>query len=200
MSAVPHRAPAERFALIIDLLRRAVAARNIEGGFARPLIALVWGHLGRLGIRFARLAARIAAGRAAIRRRATPRPAAAASARPKPPLRLPQGVGWLRRLGPEVRAGASQLQHLLTDPEMLALIEAAPQMGRILRPLCHMLGVTLPPALVLPPRPAAPASPPRRATVRPSAAAPPAAAPGRRRRTSPPLLRPPPCGPPPLPA
>ena len=41
-----------------------------------------------------------------------------------------------------------QLQHLLSDPEMVALISAAPQqMGRVLRPLCWMLGIKPPPGL-----------------------------------------------------
>ncbi len=43
-------------------------------------------------------------------------------------------------------------------PEFLA---AAPQAGRILRPLCHMLGIALPAILQLP------APPPRRKPVKP---------------------------------
>ncbi len=50
------------------------------------------------------------------------------------------------RLVPGAAAGAAQLQTLLTEPEMAALTAAAPQMGRLLRPLCRMLGVTAPPA------------------------------------------------------
>jgi hypothetical protein len=52
---------------------------------------------------------------------------------------------------------ASQLRHLLADPEMTALIQAAPQAGRLLRPLCRNLGVELPPCLQPPPRPPRPA-------------------------------------------
>ncbi len=65
------------------------------------------------------------------------------------------------RLVPQTASGASQLQHLLAEPEMAALIAAAPQMGRILRPLCRMLGVRPPPGLRAPPpaRAPAPASP-----------------------------------------
>ena len=56
---------------------------------------------------------------------------------------------------PEASAAASQLQALLGDPEMAALIAAAPrQMGRVLRPLCRMLGIAPPPGLhVSPPQP-----------------------------------------------
>ena len=46
-----------------------------------------------------------------------------------------------------------QLEYLMThDPEMRALIAAAPQAGRILRPLLHMCGITPHPD-VLPPLP-----------------------------------------------
>jgi hypothetical protein len=66
---------------------------------------------------------------------------------------LPRKAGWLIPLVPEAAAAGSQLRHLLADPEMAALVEAAPQMGRLLRPLCRSLGVRLPPGL--PPQPGA---------------------------------------------
>jgi len=186
-------APAERLTLIIDLLCRATAARIAGGRLAGPVILLIWTYLRRLQSRFVRLAARIEAGRAQARRRATPR---APASRPRPP-RLPRGVAWLVRLVPEAASGASQLQHLLTEPEMAALIEAAPQAGRLLRPLCRMLGVAPPPALALPARRAAPAAPPRPAAVLPSGAAPPALADATPRRRTVPRLHPRACGPPP---
>jgi len=70
---------------------------------------------------------------------------------PRPP-RLPSNFGWLPGLSSGVAAGASQLRHLLTDPELLALLHTSPQLVRMMRPLCWMLGVDLP-AAVLPPRP-----------------------------------------------
>ena len=36
---------------------------------------------------------------------------------------------------------ASQLRHLLRDAEFAAFLAAAPQAGRLLRPLCRMLGI-----------------------------------------------------------
>ena len=148
MSA-PSPAPAERLTLIIDLLCRATAARIAGGMLAGPVILLIWSYLRRLGARFVRLAARIEAGRDRPRRHA-------AAHRPAPPPRrphpLPRGRGWLLRLVPQAAAGASQLQHLLTEPEMAALIAASPHTGRLLRPLCRMLGVRPPPALLPPPR------------------------------------------------
>ena len=65
-------------------------------------------------------------------------------------------------LSPAAAAAASQLRHLLTDPEVLALLRASPALVQLLRPLCRMLGVDLP-VEFLPPKPAnAEPKPPRR--------------------------------------
>ena len=57
-------------------------------------------------------------------------------------VRLPSRRGWLvRALGYEAVAYGSQLEHLLAEPEMQALVAALPGLGRILRPLRRMLGV-----------------------------------------------------------
>ena len=57
-------------------------------------------------------------------------------------VRLPNRAGWLvREFGWEVAAFGSQLQHLLGQPEMQAALAARPGVGRILRPICRMLGV-----------------------------------------------------------
>ena len=68
------------------------------------------------------------------------------------PYRLPRGFGWLLRVVPETVAYGGQVEHLLADPKMTALLAASPQAGRILRPLCHMLAIKPPPALAAPPR------------------------------------------------
>lgn len=155
MSTATPRTPAATLVAIIDLLCRAIAARGRGGVLGGLSVILIWTRLRRLGARFARLAARIDAGRDIPR----PRPAAPRPNRRRPPQRLPRGRAWLLRLVPEAAAGASQVQTLLATPEMAALIEASPRTGRLLRPLCRTLGVTLPPALILPPRPARPAGP-----------------------------------------
>jgi hypothetical protein len=147
---------ADRFARIIDGLCRAIAAQGAWGRLTGPLMLLVWSRLRRMAVRFASLAARVQAGTAAPRRPAAPRPA---GGRRRPPYqRLPRGFAWLVRLVPQAASGASQLQHLLAEPEMATLLAAAPQMGRTLRPLCRMLGLRPPPGL-LGPRPAPPAAP-----------------------------------------
>ena len=182
MPLPPPPTPAGRFAGIIGLLCRNVAAQ-IAGGrpngprglpLAGPLIVVIWNRLRRIGERFARLAARIGAGK--LRRRTTRRPGMAPSAsrpqRPTPPQPpLPRGFCWLLRLVPETTHGRTQLYHLLADPQMAALIAASPEMGRILRPLCRSLGIP-PLPILLPPRPAPAPEPPA-----PPAAAPPPAAP-----------------------
>jgi hypothetical protein len=61
---------------------------------------------------------------------------------------LPGGSGWLiRRCGWQAAGCGSQLRQLLAEPEMAALLLAAPQAGRLFRPLCRMLAVELPPEL-----------------------------------------------------
>ena len=69
-------------------------------------------------------------------------------------VRLPGGRGWLvRALGWEVVAFGSQLEALIAEPEMQALLARVPAAGRLLRPLCRMLGVS--PVGVVVPRGAA---------------------------------------------
>jgi len=198
MTSAPQPVPAARFARLIAALCDAVGAR-VAGpsrpGLAGPLIILIWTRLRRMADRVTRLAARVEAGKLKppSRRPAAPRRAT----RPPDRVRLPRGGAWLVRLVPASSFGAAQLQALLADPEMAALIAAAPRIGRTLRPLCQMLGVSLPPALRLPPP-----APPAAAGGRRPAAEPPGAGP------SPPQRPPPPSAPwrarracgPPLPA
>jgi len=126
------------------------------------VIVLVTGRIRDLGQRFARLAARLGAGTYKPRRHHGRN-----SGDPRPRRRnpLPHQFGWLLPLVPEAVAYRSQLEFLLRDPAMLALIAAAPApMARVLRPLCWMLRLT-PPPILAPPRPATapprPATPPR---------------------------------------
>ena len=126
--------------------------------------------------RFARLAARVAAGRYMPRRRAlAPRRTPATPSQRR--TELPQSVGWLLKLVPEAVAYRAQLEHLFRAPEMAALMQAAPApLRRPLRSLCRMLGVTPPPILATPRPPATPA---------------PEAEPQTRRLPDPPPVRPP---------
>ena len=161
------RAPAERLASILDMLCRAVADQGGRKLLAGPLVILIWTRLRRISTRVLRLAARIEAGAPPPkpRRKRAPRPQ-----RPPPPLRLPRGKKWLVRLmRMEAAAAGSQLRHLLDQPDMRALAAADPRMGRLLRPLCHMLGVTPTPEIAAP-RPIPPPAPASPASARPGPA------------------------------
>jgi hypothetical protein len=171
---------AKTMALIIGGLCASVAKRIAADRTSGPLILVTVARLRHLLARFTSLAARAQAGKLRPPRRRTVRPRAAPPPEeplpgeaspgqptpdPKPPRQrerlLPRKFGWLIRFVPyEAACFGSQLQHQLSRPEMVALIEAAPQAGRILRPLCWMLAIPLPPILRLPPKQRIP-KPPR---------------------------------------
>jgi len=72
---------------------------------------------------------------------------------------LPRKFGWLILAGKHQAAGyGSQLQAVLNEPEMVALLAASAQARRVLRPLCRALAVELP-WTVTPPRPPRPRTP-----------------------------------------
>jgi hypothetical protein len=172
---------AKTMALIIGGLCASVAKRIAADRTSGPLILVTVARLRHLLARFTSLAARAQAGKLRPPRRRTVRPRVAPppgeppppgeappshqTPDPKPPRQgerlLPQKFGWLIRFVPyEAACFGSQLQHQFSQPEMMALIEAAPQAaGRILRPLCWMLAIPLPPNLRLPPRPRKPKPP-----------------------------------------
>ncbi len=131
-----------------------------------PLILLICARLRRIKARFASLAARYEAG--------TLRPLRAATTEPRtepgtpsphtPPPRdlpprdpLPRGYAWLIRLVPGAASFGSQLQYLLSQPEMAAMIAEVPRMATLLRPLCRALAAH--PTPPLPPEPKRPARP-----------------------------------------
>ena len=151
----PYCAPAERLAALLLSLVRAVDSRRLTGRLATPLFILIFNRIRGIKQIFGRLAVRIAAGRFSARC-VTERPRAEqprAEPRPRSKNPLPRGVAWLIKLVPEAAAHASRLRSLLADPEMLALLAAAPApMRRPLRSLCHMLGVEPPPMLAPLPR------------------------------------------------
>jgi hypothetical protein len=75
-----------------------------------------------------------------------------------PPERLPHRRGWLSE-AMAGRYGGSQFEHLLKDPELIAAIQAAPELARPLRALCHMLAIPVPELIRLPKRPRKPRPP-----------------------------------------
>ena len=148
--------PAERFATIMESVFRALAAQGRRGTLVGPLLFLVCNRLRTAAARVLALTAQLQAGTLRLR---PSRARRAAARRPDPPaaqepakLRLPRGFGWLRRRVRAVGFGRSQLEYLLAQPDMAALIAAAPPIGRQIRPICRMLGVRPPPGLFPPPR------------------------------------------------
>ncbi len=168
----------ERFDLLIRRLCDAVAIQSAKWAYITPLMVLVWSRLRRMSRRFAALAARMEAGRLKPPRPAVPNPDPGRTRPPRPPPPwppFPSSPGWLLHyVQLEAAATANLLRHMIEhDPEMRALLEAAPQLGRILRPLLRMVSpAPLPARLIRPPRPEA------AATARPAAANPAAANPG----------------------
>lgn len=124
-----------RFGLILARLAATVAWRFLREPALVALIVPLWNWLNRAVRRLERAMTGPAVARAAVAKQARgPRAQG---------VRLPGGRGWLVRvLGHEAAASASQLQHLLNDPEMQAMLVALPAVGRVLRPVCRMLGVT----------------------------------------------------------
>ena len=137
-----------RFAGFIAALCACVAAEGVRHRRG-ALTVLAWTRLRRLCARLEALATRPQV------------PARRRSGRSGPPHRLPRGRGWLRSSFPATASLAPQLRALLDAPDMRAFIAATPAAGRILRPLCHTIGIAPPPALALPPKP----RPPRAAQV-----------------------------------
>jgi hypothetical protein len=123
------------------------------------MLLLVWNRIMRLARRFASIAARVRGGLAepapARSREAAAQPA---EGEPKQPRIAPEEVlsrrfGWLVHMLPEAAQFGASLCWLLQKLEMEQLIFAAPEVGRVLRPICRMLGVEPTAALRLPVRP-----------------------------------------------
>lgn len=117
----------------------------------QPLLFVVHTRVNRLLWRLDRLALRWQQGRLPA-----PRPPVQRASRPKPAapaLRVPGGKAWLMKLAPPTGEMYQHVEALLADPEVAALAAAAPQAGRLLRPLARMFGLELPEYLRLPARP-----------------------------------------------
>ncbi len=151
----PH--PAAEFATALDTILAStllmIAAQfRLLGAFTLP----IWTRFSRARVRLARLLAKLAAGtwRPSPPRAADPnrKHGAPAPYSPRGRLRL------IRKAGYHAAAFGSQLSFLLQNPNTQTLLATAPPealaaMARTLRPLCHLLGVEVPPALRPAPRP-----------------------------------------------
>jgi hypothetical protein len=168
-SALPSLA--ERFASALDRVVREVGNRFREWSFGPQrgpippsLCLVIEGWLDRRRTLVMALIARFQAGK--LRRPGPSRPrtrpeGATRPARwpPPPDQSLPRWRNWLQTLVPEVEHSGAWLSDLLTEPEMRALAEAAPQLGRYLRPVLRAVGREVPEWLRAPPRPRPPEPP-----------------------------------------
>lgn len=126
-----------RLSVILAGLAALVAARFLRNPRLVGLIGPLWRRLSRIAGRVSR-----AMSRPQVRVRASQ-----AGMRGVVPsaVRLPQGRLWLvRELGWEAAGFGCQLAALLAEPESQAVLGAMPGLGRILRPVCRMLGVVVP--------------------------------------------------------
>ena len=149
---LPAAAPemARRFGVIMAALAVVVAQRFVRAPALVALNVPLWSWLSRTVQRFARLVGQRAVGRPAVVRAARASSARRETAPRARGLRLPSRRGWLlHTLGWEVAVYGSQLETLLAEPDMQALLAARPGMARLMRPLCRMLGVAAP-GLALP--------------------------------------------------
>ena len=177
MSWPPPPLPAlatDRFALIVTALIGYVRTK-IRAGVEWAVFDAAQARVRRIRNRFAALVVKYRAGTLpAPRPKRAPcpiEPADESEPTPKParPVSLlPRNFAWLCGIVPQWAAGCGgQVLHLLDEPEMRELIAAAPQAGRLLRPLLWMTGRPCPDFLALPPRIPAPKDPLATGPVRP---------------------------------
>jgi hypothetical protein len=163
---------AQRYAHGFNGLCGALAQRASENRAISAVLMLLYYRLRRTLVRLDRLVVRWQAGEDMRPRARKPRAEGAAPVAAKPPvLRLPARQMWLTKiLQPvawQILQWSSAITQLLDDPEVKALVAAAPQTGRLLRPLCLLFEMPVPEYLRLPKRvrkPRAPRAPKPRAT------------------------------------
>ena len=155
-----------KFTWIITAIRNAVAACGHRGAFGpveNGFTVAIHTRITRLAARFTALVEKFQSGSLAPLRQSAPRPARERDSAPKIPPRpiLPHRFGLVASGGYEIRGYAGHLAQFIAQPDTATLIAADPRFGRVLRPLCHLLGIKTPPGLRLPARPRKPR--PRRA-------------------------------------
>ena len=153
----------DRFTMIVSALVGYIRTKA-KPGTLWSLVYLAAARVTRIQKRFERLVVRYRAGTLPPPR--APRPekqapetdAEETGAKPaRPASLLPRHRGWLCAMVPLWAAGyGGKILYLLDHPEMRELIAAAPQAGRLIRPLLWMTGRPIPEFLRLPPRERAP--------------------------------------------
>ncbi len=152
----PKTALAGRLAPTIKGLIQAFGNVAVQRPALAPILQLLYLRLFALVGRIDRLATRLRDGTLPKPRHRAPKsPTAPNPARP-PALRLPSGRGWLFHIAQRVAQWAPNVEIYVNHSDVIALAAAAPQAGRLLRPLCRLLLVPIPEHIRLPPRPRKP--------------------------------------------
>ena len=136
---LPDDAPdlARRFAMIMAGLGALIARRFVKMPHLSRFTVLLFGRLNRAVRRLHR--ALSSPGKVPARRVRGDR---ADGTRPVQ-VRLPSRRGWIvRELGWEAAAYLGYLEALLAEIETQVVLAGAPRAGRVLRPICRMLGVS----------------------------------------------------------
>jgi hypothetical protein len=131
---------------VLRAMRAAVGGWGGQRFLAAALTVLLFGRLGQICRDFERLSQRFQDGRL---RRILGRAGRGSGVRDGAPIAWPCRFGWLLRAAKHHAAVYSaQVRAVLETPEMVALLIAAPQARRLLRPVCRMLAIE--PALLRP--------------------------------------------------
>ncbi|MCC6717078.1 MAG: hypothetical protein IT555_04275 [Acetobacteraceae bacterium] len=165
------------FCAILTDLRAKIGAHLGRDRTYQAILTQAWARIGRTAQRFQRLYDRWQNGTLP-----EPRPSRAGQPRPARPARayFPRRRAWLATTTDHhVRGHASQLAHLLARPDFGDFLAAVPRAGRLLRPLCHMLGIDVPAPILRPAKPRNPCPRPE----------PPPAAPARHGKYTPAQIR-----------
>ena len=143
-SGFPPGLPAELAAAVLWFMAKIVrlVGWRLLGQPREAMGMEVQRYLNGCTRRFVRVLERLAAGEAFVVRasRAGQARKVPAAAR----VRLPGQYGWVARLGEDVRMTVAIIGHHLNRTEVSAMIAACPQAQRVLRPMCHVLGVDAP--------------------------------------------------------
>ncbi len=149
---------ADRFTTMLRLLRQTLGAPDYAR-FDLSLKRAIWHRISRFSLRFRALALNPHRSR---KPSAKPDPAPEPESPPAGAKKseLPRQKGWLLQTFPghHIPYVRGHLIRFLEDPDLARLSGENPRIGRVLRPLCHMLAIPLPDYLKLArkPRPPAP--------------------------------------------
>ena len=143
MDSAPALSPSEAISASLRMILRGLRAVLGTWGLAPVVAVALYGRLGQTFGRIERMLVRFQAGKlwrrqdvAVVTRQQGARAVA---------VRMPRRFGWLVLAGKHQAAGyGSQLQHLLSTPEMAQMLAASVQARRVLRPLLRALAVELP--------------------------------------------------------